>query len=185
MHRGGAKHGGVTEMSLAWLAARLARLRAAPLGAGELRGQGPGGAPLAGGRAVLPARLQHRRRITALPLAWLLYAIPGEPLWRWSGRGAWLANGLALAAVAGFFVSTRAYDMDEFLGLRQMPRARPRHRRARRLRPVLLPPLCPPPLVLLRPGDRVDARHERGRCWSRPSRSRSTSPSAHGSRSAS
>ena len=23
--------------------------------------------------------------VTALPLAWLLYAIPGEPLWRWSG----------------------------------------------------------------------------------------------------
>jgi protein-S-isoprenylcysteine O-methyltransferase Ste14 len=58
--------------------------------------------------------------VTAVPLAWLLYAIPGEPLWRWSGAGWWLANGLALAAVAGFLVSTRAYDMDEFLGLRQI-----------------------------------------------------------------
>jgi methanethiol S-methyltransferase len=58
--------------------------------------------------------------VTALPLAWLLYAIPGEPLWRWSGAWWWLANGLALAAVAGFWVSTRAYDMDEFLGLRQI-----------------------------------------------------------------
>jgi len=58
--------------------------------------------------------------VTALPLAWLLYAIPGEPLWRWSGTWWWLGNGLALAAVAGFFVSTRAYDMGEFLGLRQI-----------------------------------------------------------------
>jgi protein-S-isoprenylcysteine O-methyltransferase Ste14 len=58
--------------------------------------------------------------VTAVPLAWLLYAIPGEPLWRWSGAGWWLANGLALAAVAGFLVSTRAYDMNEFLGLRQI-----------------------------------------------------------------
>jgi protein-S-isoprenylcysteine O-methyltransferase Ste14 len=58
--------------------------------------------------------------ITALPLAWAIYAIPGEPLWRWSGPWWWLANGLAAAAVVGFLVSTRAYDMDEFLGLRQI-----------------------------------------------------------------
>jgi len=58
--------------------------------------------------------------VTALPLAWGTYAIPGDMLWRWSGPWAWLANGLALAAIAGFFVSTRAYDMDEFLGLRQI-----------------------------------------------------------------
>lgn len=58
--------------------------------------------------------------ITALPLAWLHYSIPGEMLWRWTGAGWWLANSLALAAVAGFLVSTRAYDMDEFLGLRQI-----------------------------------------------------------------
>lgn len=58
--------------------------------------------------------------VTALPLAWGTWAIPGDILWRWSGPWAWLANGLALAAVAGFLVSTRAYDMDEFLGLRQI-----------------------------------------------------------------
>lgn len=58
--------------------------------------------------------------VAALPLAWLTYAFPGETLWRWVGPWAWLANGLALAAIAGFFVSTRAYDMGEFLGLRQM-----------------------------------------------------------------
>ncbi len=58
--------------------------------------------------------------VTALPLAWLTWTIPGEMLWRWSGPWAWLANGLALAAIAGFLVSSRAYDMDEFLGLRQL-----------------------------------------------------------------
>jgi len=58
--------------------------------------------------------------VTALPLVWATHAIPGEMLWRWSGPWAWLANGLALAAIAGFYVSARAYDMDEFLGLRQI-----------------------------------------------------------------
>lgn len=58
--------------------------------------------------------------ITALPLAWLIYATPGDWLWRWSGNWAWLANGLALSACAGFMLSARHYDMDEFLGLRQI-----------------------------------------------------------------
>lgn len=58
--------------------------------------------------------------VTAVPLAWLVYAIPGEPLWRWTGAWWWVANGLAAAAVAGFWVSSRAYDMDEFIGLRQI-----------------------------------------------------------------
>ena len=58
--------------------------------------------------------------LAALPLAWLIYALPGNWLWRWTGVWAWLADGLALAALAGFAVSTRWYDMDEFLGLRQL-----------------------------------------------------------------
>lgn len=58
--------------------------------------------------------------LAALPLAWLIYALPGDWLWRWTGAWAWLADGLALAALAGFAVSTRWYDMDEFLGLRQL-----------------------------------------------------------------
>jgi len=53
-----------------------------------------------------------------LPLAWATYAIPGEWLWRWTGAWAWLANGLAVAALAGFWFSTGSYDMGEFLGLR-------------------------------------------------------------------
>lgn len=65
--------------------------------------------------------------VAALPLAWLVYTAPGGWLWRWTGPWAWLANGLALAAVAVLFLSARHYDMDEFLGLRQwrerMPQA--------------------------------------------------------------
>jgi protein-S-isoprenylcysteine O-methyltransferase Ste14 len=52
-----------------------------------------------------------------LPLLWATYALPGEPLWRWSGSGAWLANALAVAALAGIWRASRAYDMAEFLGL--------------------------------------------------------------------
>lgn len=58
--------------------------------------------------------------VAALPLVWLLYTTPGDSLWAWRGPWAWLANGLALAAVAGVMVSSRGYDMDEFLGLRQI-----------------------------------------------------------------
>lgn len=58
--------------------------------------------------------------VLLLPLAWATYALPGDWLWRWSGAWAWLAHGLALAALAGFYVSARYYDMGEFLGLRQI-----------------------------------------------------------------
>jgi len=58
--------------------------------------------------------------VAALPLAWLLYTVPGDSLWAWRGAWAWLANGLAAAAVACLFIASRGYDMDEFLGLRQL-----------------------------------------------------------------
>jgi protein-S-isoprenylcysteine O-methyltransferase Ste14 len=58
--------------------------------------------------------------VAALPLAWLLYTVPGDSLWAWRDAWAWLANGLAVAAVACLFISSRGYDMDEFLGLRQL-----------------------------------------------------------------
>lgn len=55
-----------------------------------------------------------------LPLVWATFALPGEPLWRWSGPGAWLANGLALLALAAFWFSAGAYDLGEFLGLKPL-----------------------------------------------------------------
>ncbi len=55
-----------------------------------------------------------------LPILWLTYHDPGPVLWRWQGIAAWLANGLALAALFGFWLSLRSYDMQEFLGLRQL-----------------------------------------------------------------
>lgn len=55
-----------------------------------------------------------------LPVLWLVYGEESPWLWRWTGAWAWLANGLALAAFAGTAVSAHAYDMREFLGLRQL-----------------------------------------------------------------
>ena len=55
-----------------------------------------------------------------LPILWLTYHDPELMLWRWQGIAAWLANGLALAALFGFWLSLKSYDMQEFLGLRQL-----------------------------------------------------------------
>lgn len=55
-----------------------------------------------------------------LPILWLTYRDPGPVLWRWQGAAFWLANGLALAALGGFWHTLRSYDMQEFLGLRQL-----------------------------------------------------------------
>lgn len=54
-----------------------------------------------------------------LPILWLMVRNPGPALWSWQGLEAWLANGLALAAVFGFMKSLNYYDTQEFLGLRQ------------------------------------------------------------------
>lgn len=55
-----------------------------------------------------------------LPILWLTYRDAGPMLWRWQGIAAWLANGLALAALLGFWLSLKRYDMQEFFGLRQL-----------------------------------------------------------------
>ena len=54
-----------------------------------------------------------------LPILWLMARHPGPVLWAWQGLGAWLSNGLALAALFGFMKSLNYYDTQEFLGLRQ------------------------------------------------------------------
>ena len=54
-----------------------------------------------------------------VPPLWLTFAWRGPLLWSWDGGWAWLANALALAAVAGFLWSTRYYDMGVFYGSTQ------------------------------------------------------------------
>lgn len=54
-----------------------------------------------------------------VPPAWLTFELRGPLLWEWSGIGAWLANAVALGALAGFLWTTRHYDMGGFSGLAQ------------------------------------------------------------------
>lgn len=58
--------------------------------------------------------------VLMLPILWQMWGNPGPLFWAWDGWRAWLANGLALAALGGVAVSLRYYDGKEFLGLRQM-----------------------------------------------------------------
>ena len=58
--------------------------------------------------------------VTLFPVLWLVYGVGGDWLWQWTGIWAWLMNSMALLALLCFFASTRSYDMDEFLGLRQI-----------------------------------------------------------------
>ena len=62
--------------------------------------------------------------ILLLPILWQMQRDPGRLFWAWHGGQAWLANGLALAALAGFAASLRHYDGSEFLGVRQMQGSR-------------------------------------------------------------
>lgn len=57
--------------------------------------------------------------LLALPLIYLAWRYPGEPLWHWQGVAFYIANGVALLALIALFYSTRLYDMGEFLGLNQ------------------------------------------------------------------
>jgi protein-S-isoprenylcysteine O-methyltransferase Ste14 len=55
-----------------------------------------------------------------LPMvAWILLR-PSPSVWSFEGAAGILMDGLALAAVAGFLLTSRCYAMDEFLGLRQL-----------------------------------------------------------------
>ncbi len=57
--------------------------------------------------------------VLILPLVGITLFYPAPWLWRWEGVAAWVANGLALAALIGFFWTTRYYSMAEFLGTQQ------------------------------------------------------------------
>jgi len=54
-----------------------------------------------------------------IPPLYLTYGWQGPWLWRWTGIGWWLANGVALLALALFYWSLRYYDIREFIGSRQ------------------------------------------------------------------
>jgi protein-S-isoprenylcysteine O-methyltransferase Ste14 len=54
-----------------------------------------------------------------LPMLWLLYFHPWHVVWAWSGFSALIANGLALAAIAGVFSTLGDYESGEFLGTSQ------------------------------------------------------------------
>lgn len=58
--------------------------------------------------------------VTLMPVLWLVYGTGSDWLWQWRGAWTWLADGIALMAIFCFFASARAYDMGEFLGLRQL-----------------------------------------------------------------
>ncbi len=58
--------------------------------------------------------------VAVLPIFYLSYALGGEPLWQWHGAWRWLSHALAISGLAGFVVTSRWYDMDTFLGLRQI-----------------------------------------------------------------
>ena len=77
--------------------------------------------------AAWPQRMSYYRlafnllaSLLLLPILWLIYHDSGPWLWHWQDAAAWLANGLALAALLGFWLSLKSYDMQEFLGLRQL-----------------------------------------------------------------
>ncbi len=57
--------------------------------------------------------------ILLIPPVWLAWQAPGDWLWQWEGVAAWIANGLAVAALVAFVLTTRSYDTLDFLGLRQ------------------------------------------------------------------
>lgn len=57
--------------------------------------------------------------LLVIPPLLILIRYPGPVLWQWDGIAWWLAQGLAVAAVAGFALTLREYDGSEFLGIRQ------------------------------------------------------------------
>ncbi|WP_421865556.1 methyltransferase family protein [Motiliproteus sp.] len=54
-----------------------------------------------------------------LPLLWLYLQASGPLLLQWSGWTGWLMNGIAVAALVGFFSTSGDYSMAEFSGSRQ------------------------------------------------------------------
>lgn len=53
-----------------------------------------------------------------VPLLLLTESVDDRWLWQWTGYGSWLQHATTLAVLIGFLISSRAYDMREFLGIR-------------------------------------------------------------------
>lgn len=58
--------------------------------------------------------------VLILPLAWATLVPPSPELWAFTGWVGWVADAVALAALAGFVWTSRQYRMDLFLGTRQL-----------------------------------------------------------------
>ena len=59
-----------------------------------------------------------------MPPVMLMLMYPGDLVWQWTGNWRYLANSLALLAIAGFIFSLRSYDSSEFIGTRQLQEGR-------------------------------------------------------------
>ncbi len=57
--------------------------------------------------------------VLIIPILLLSYSWRSEPLWHWSPLLFWITNIITLLTVIAFFISTRYYDMAEFMGTRQ------------------------------------------------------------------
>lgn len=55
-----------------------------------------------------------------VPILWFMHSINGEPLIVWEGPFHFISLGLGIIALAGFFWSSKYYDMSEFMGFRQI-----------------------------------------------------------------
>lgn len=55
-----------------------------------------------------------------IPVLWFMYSINAPPLIVWEGPLRFISIGLGIIALAGFFWSSRYYDMSEFIGFRQI-----------------------------------------------------------------
>ncbi len=76
--------------------------------------------------------------VALLPILAMMHLWRGLPLWQWQGAAGWLADGLALAALAAFVWSLRYYDGGEFSGMRQL---RSRRRRVEDQETLRISPL--------------------------------------------
>lgn len=57
--------------------------------------------------------------VLLIPILLLSYNWRSEPLWHWSPLLFWLTLIITLITIIAFFISTRYYDMAEFMGTRQ------------------------------------------------------------------